>query len=202
MLNQQQNITRYCNARGGSVYTKPDSGVQNYIPGILSRDQAQIPKASAVSRRLESQNGDIMNFMNLPESRRWRGVFLALLIAVAMAGTAQGSVRIGGFSLSANGQLAQGFQYTGSCPVNLKFDFGVIGTEPTAITYSFTRNDGGSGGARTTNLPRANQSVPVFDNWRLGANTPQFSNYRGWVEINITSPNPVSRKINFTLHCR
>jgi len=143
-----------------------------------------------------------MNFVNLQKSERWCGVLVALSIAIAMAGNAQGAVRIGGFSLSANGQLAQGFQYTGSCPVNLKFDFGVISTEPTAITYSFTRNDGPSGAARTKRLPRANQSVPVFDSWRLGANTPQFSNYKGWVEINIASPNPVSRKINFTLHCK
>jgi hypothetical protein len=141
--------------------------------------------------------------MNLQGSKRWFGAFFALLIVIAVAGNAQAAVRIGGMALTANGQLAQGFQYTGSCPVNLKFDWGVISTEPTAITYSFTRSDGGqSGSSRTTNLPQANHSVPVFDNWRLGANTPQFSNYRGWVEINIVSPNPVARKINFTLHCR
>jgi hypothetical protein len=142
-----------------------------------------------------------MNFTNLQEARRWCGVLIAALIVVAMAGNAQGAVRIGGFSLSANGQLAQGFQYTGSCPVNLKFDFGVISTEPTAITYSFTRSDGPSGASRTANL-RANKSLPVFDSWHLGANTPKFSNYRGWVQLNIASPNPVSHKINFTLHCK
>jgi hypothetical protein len=144
--------------------------------------------------------------MNLPKLRGyWRllGALFALLTVFAVAGNAQAVVRVGGSSLSANGQLARGFQYSGSCPVSLRFDWGVIGTQPTTITYSFTRSDGGqSGGSRSASLPRANQSVPVFDTWRLGANTPQFSNYRGWVELDIASPNPVSRKINFTLHCR
>jgi len=128
-------------------------------------------------------------------------MILALLIVVAMPGNIQGAVRVGGTALTANGQLAQGFQYTGSCPVNLKFDFGLISTEATTVTYSFTRSDGPSGGARTKSL-RANQSSPVFDTWHLGAKTPQFNNYHGWVQINITSPNPVSHKINFTLHCK
>jgi hypothetical protein len=129
-------------------------------------------------------------------------VFLALSIVAATAGNAQAALRIGGTALTANGQIAQGFQYTGSCPVSLKFDWGVISTESTAIAYSFTRSDGGqAGGSRTANL-RANQSAPVFDSWRLGGKTPQFANYHGWVELNITSPHPLTRKINFTLHCK
>ena len=159
-------------------------------------------QASEASRRLDNQNGDNMNFINLQKSRRWYGVFVALFILFAMAGISQGAVRVGGTALTANGQLAQGFQYTGSCPVNLKFDFGLISTEPATVTYSFNRSDGPSGGSRTKHLPKANQSMPVFDTWRLGAKTPQFANYHGWIEINIASPNPVAKKINFTLHCK
>jgi hypothetical protein len=57
--------------------------------------------------------------MNFHKSRLWGGMILALLIVVAMPGNIQGAVRVGGTALTANGQLAQGFQYTGSCPVNL-----------------------------------------------------------------------------------
>src|SRR5258708_3888107 len=120
----------------------------------------------------------------------------------AVTATAGASVRVGGSSLRANGQLAQGFQYTGSCPVALKFGWGVIGTGPTAATYTFARSDGGhQTNSPTVDLPNANQSVPVYYDWRLGANRPQFQNYSGWVQLNIEAPNQVSNKINFTIHC-
>jgi len=111
-------------------------------------------------------------------------------------------VHVGGWSLTANGQLAQGFQYAGPCPVQLHFGWGVISTAPTTITYTFLRNDGGHlNSPRTTTISRADQSVPVYDDWHLGANTPEFANYRGWVELDIESPNHVSQRIGFTLHC-
>jgi hypothetical protein len=113
------------------------------------------------------------------------------------------TVRVGGWALTANGQLAKGFQYTGPCPVALKFDWGVISSAPTTATYSFVRNDGGhSSSSKSVDLPAANHSVSIYDDWRLGANTPQFANYNGWVQLNIESPNAVSQKINFTLHCQ
>jgi hypothetical protein len=113
------------------------------------------------------------------------------------------TVHVGGWSLRANGQVAQGFQYTGACPVDLKFGWGVLGTAPTPVTYSFVRNDGGhSSSSQSTNLPAANQSVPIYDDWHLGANTPTFANYHGWVQLNIESPNAVSQKIDFTIHCQ
>jgi len=113
------------------------------------------------------------------------------------------SVRVGGSAFSVNGQLARDHQYTGPCPVDLKFDWGVIGTEATPVTYSLTRSDGGrTVNSLTINLPQANRSVPILDQWRLGANTPRFADYSGWVELNIESPNPVANRIGFTLHCR
>jgi hypothetical protein len=115
----------------------------------------------------------------------------------------QSSVRIGGESLRANGQLAQGFQYTGSCPVDLQFGWGVIGTGPSVMSYHFVRSDGGhSSSSLSANLPQANRSVPVYEKWRLGANSPQFANYTGWVKLMIDSPNQVEGKIGFTIHCR
>jgi hypothetical protein len=43
---------------------------------------------------------------------------------------------------------------------------------------------------------------PNLDNWSLGANTPQFANNHGWVELNIQASVAISQKINFTLHCQ
>lgn len=120
----------------------------------------------------------------------------------SMGGVGEGSVRIGGSSLRANGQIAQGFQYAGPCPVNLQFGWGVIATEPTSVTYSFTRSDGASSRAHSQNLPGVNRSVPIYNDWRLGANNPEFADFRGWVQLNIESPSPVSQKIAFTLHCQ
>jgi hypothetical protein len=113
------------------------------------------------------------------------------------------SVRVGGSAFSVNGQLARDHQYTGACPVELTFDWGVIGTEATPVTYSFNRSDGGHASHPfTMSLPEGHRSMPILDHWRLGANTPQFADFHGWVELNIESPNPVANRIAFTLHCR
>jgi hypothetical protein len=112
------------------------------------------------------------------------------------------TVRVGGSAFFANAQLARDHRYTGACPVDLKFDWGVIGTEATPVTYSFARSDGGHASKPLTmDLPQANRSVPILDHWRLGANTPKFAGYRGWVELRIESPNAVANRIAFTLHC-
>jgi len=71
------------------------------------------------------------------------------------------------------------------------------------MTYTFSRSDGGhSSMTQTVDLSQPNRSTPIYDVWHLGANKPQFANYRGWVQINIMSPNPVSQKIPFLIHCR
>ena len=51
-------------------------------------------------------------------------------------------------------------------------------------------------------VSRPNQSVPVYDDWRLGANTPQFADYKGWVDLIIESPNPLTKRIGFAIHCQ
>ncbi len=127
----------------------------------------------------------------------------SVLFVPLMSQPAQAGVRIGGSSLRANGQVAQNYEYSGPCPVDLKFGWGVIASSPTAMTYTFSRNDGGhSSTPQRTDLPQPNRSTPIYDEWHLGANRPQFANYRGWVQINIMSPNPVSQKIPFTIHCQ
>ncbi len=127
---------------------------------------------------------------------------LSLAMMFAMAGIVQASVHVGGWSLSANGQLARDFQYSGPCPVDLKFDWGVIGTEPGKVTYSLLRSDGGrSFKPQSIDLPAADRSVSITDEWRVGVNGSQNAHYSGWVQLEIQSPNPVSKKINFNVHC-
>lgn len=140
--------------------------------------------------------------MTLLRRRETLMVAAALVLLSALAVTLYGAVRIGGWAFSANGQLARDFQYTGGCPVSLKFDWGVISTDPSVITYRTTRNDGASAPARSIKHPGGGRSMPIIENWRLGANTPQFANYRGWLQINVESPNGATNRIAFTLHCR
>ena len=137
--------------------------------------------------------------MKITKTASLVGILLCLGSASLMAQT----VRVGGESLRANGQVAQGFQYTGSCPVNLQFGWGLISTGPTTVNYHFVRNDGGhSSNSQRVHIPQANHSVPVYDPWRLGANTPQFANYTGWVKLIIDSPNAVEGKVGFSIHCQ
>jgi len=126
-----------------------------------------------------------------------------ILICLGSVSLMAQSVRVGGESLRANGQLAQGFRYTGSCSVDLKFGWGLISTRRTEVTYRFDRSDGGhTTKTERVDIPRANQSVPVYYDWQLGANTPKFADFHGWVNIIIESPNPLEKKIPFTIHCR
>lgn len=134
---------------------------------------------------------------------RCASVFVLSFIPLCAApGTPQPSIRIGGEALSLNGQLLRNFDYVGSCPVALKFDWGVISSEPISITYTFRRNDGPESQPRNRYLPGGGRSVPILDNWTLGANTPQFLNYHGWIELKIQAPVVVSQKLGFTLHCQ
>ena len=124
------------------------------------------------------------------------------LAAVLAAVAAFAAVRVGGSAFSVNGELVRSHQYVGACPVDLKFDWGVISTRPAIVSYFITRSDGaGSRNSRSIDLP-PNRSVPVLEHWRLGANTPRFANYEGWVELNLEGPTPVVNRIPFTLHCR
>jgi len=139
-----------------------------------------------------------------PMRKSASAVIICLCLSAAPL-LAQGypSVRVGGSSLRANGQIAQGYQYTGSCPVDLKFGWGVIPNAPTSVTYRFSRSDGGhSARSFMADLPQPNRSTPLYDDWRLGANTPQFADFHGWVNLIIEGPNHLENKINFTLHCQ
>jgi hypothetical protein len=129
-------------------------------------------------------------------------VAFVAVCALVFVVTAEAQVRIGGWSLRANGQVVQNFEYSGPCPVNLQFGWGVMSPAPAAVSYTFTRSDGGHSTVTQTVEVGANQSHPIYDTWHLGANTPQFRDFHGWVQIDIFAPNVVAKKVPFTIHCR
>jgi hypothetical protein len=132
-----------------------------------------------------------------------QGVICLGVVLLPGLACAQSPVHVGGWSLRANGQVAQGFEYTGSCPVELQFGWGLISDRPTEIAYTFTRNDGGHQATSTiAHLGQPGRSYPMYYTWRLGANTPQFANYRGWVDLILQSPNSLQKRIGFTIHCQ
>jgi hypothetical protein len=130
-----------------------------------------------------------------------RAAVLCLCLAIVSQIAHSQTVRIGGWALTNNGQIVKNFVYTGSCPVKLQFAWGVLSTAPTEIKYHFERSDGAQAPPGQMGLPRANTSEDVITTWDLGANIPRFADFTGWEELVIDSPNRVSQKINFTLHC-
>jgi len=130
-------------------------------------------------------------------------ILVGILLCLGSLSLMAQSVRIGGESLRINGQVIPGHEYTGPCPVDLKFGWGLIATGPTTVNYHFVRSDGGhSAHGEAVYIPQANHSVPVYDEWHLGANNPRFANFVGSVQLVIDSPNPVQGNIKFTLHCQ
>jgi len=134
------------------------------------------------------------------------GICLCLAIVSQIAHSqaterANPAVRIGGWALTNHGQIVKNFVYTGACPVKLQFAWGVIPTESTEIKYHFERSDGAHAPAGQKFLPKANTSEDVIETWDLGANIPSFADFKGWEDLVIDTPNRVSQKIKFTLHC-
>jgi hypothetical protein len=125
------------------------------------------------------------------------------ILSINQFAHAQATVRVGGWALTANGKLAKNFEYRGSCPVNLQFDWGLIATAPTEVKYRFKRSDDSLPSAfKKVRLPKGNDSVDVTDTWDLGANTNDFKDYKGWIKLITFEPNKIEQKIDFTLHCK
>jgi hypothetical protein len=133
---------------------------------------------------------------------KFASVFGILICLCSVSLLAQ-NVRVGGWSLRANGNIAQGFHYTGSCPVDLKFSWGLISQRPTGVRYRFDRSDGGhSTRQERVDLPGGGHSVPVYYDWQLGNHSREFADFHGWVNLIVETREPVEKKIPFTLHCR
>ena len=127
---------------------------------------------------------------------------LAPLAQIANAQQAA-TVRVGGWAPTANGKVAKNFDYTGSCPVKLKFDWGLLATAPTEATYRYKRSDCSAPSVtKSLKLAKANTSVDVSDTWSLGASNAQFKDFKGWIKLTTFTPNKLEKKIDFTLHCK
>ena len=137
-----------------------------------------------------------------PNTRRAAFAAVLLIGLLALTAALNAAMRIGGSSFAVNGQPTRDHQYAGGCPVDLTFDWGVVDSNPSPITYWTSRNDGAHSNPRSVNHPGGNRSIPIVEHWRLGANSPQFADYHGWMEIHIESPSPATNRIAFTLHCR
>ena len=130
-------------------------------------------------------------------------VLVGILLCLGSVSVLAQSVRIGGESLRINGQVIPGHEYVGPCPVDLKFGWGLISTGPTRVDYHFVRSDGGhSTTEKFVIIPSANRSIPVYEEWHLGANNPKFANFEGSVQLVIDTPSPLQGNIKFTLHCQ
>jgi len=145
-----------------------------------------------------------MKTLNKATDSKWILLVLAGLCGLPPA--AMADIHLGGQSFTANGELpprrkAGGYQYTGSCPVNLRFDWGIVSSDPVDVVYSFERNDGGQAKPARTTLAGGGQSTPIQDGWSLGANSAEFADFHGWVQLDIRSPYPLSYRMPFTLHC-
>jgi hypothetical protein len=98
--------------------------------------------------------------------------------------------------------LIEGEEYRGSCPVKLNFDWSIVSSQPTVVTYRFQKSDGSSASAiMKVNLPKGNTPVDVTAMWIVGANTPEFRNYKGWIDLSTLTPNVFGKKIYFVLRC-
>jgi hypothetical protein len=145
-----------------------------------------------------------MNPLNKATDSKW--ILLVLAGLCSLPAVAMAEIHLGGQSFTANGEppphrKAGGYQYTGSCPVNLQFDWGIVSSDPVDVVYSFERNDGGQAKPARIALPGSGQSTPIHDGWSLGANTGEFADFHGWIQLDIRSPYPLSYRMPFTLHC-
>jgi hypothetical protein len=94
---------------------------------------------------------------------------------------------------------ADPFDYTGACPVTIKFSgrISVAGGGGT-VSFKFLRNDGASAPVQTLNFDGPG-SKEVTATWQIGG--PGF-NYKGWEAIQIYDPNDMqSEHATFAIQC-
>jgi len=113
------------------------------------------------------------------------------------------AVSVVGASIFVNGELLKNGDYKGACPVNLKFKFTLLATEPTQVKYFLQRGDGSKPSpTKEVNIPKANEPVFIAEPWELGANTPQFKDFKSSMTFTTKYPNPAHQGIDFTVHCK
>ncbi|HEY0786126.1 MAG TPA: protein kinase [Acidobacteriaceae bacterium] len=118
------------------------------------------------------------------------------------AESSRASVAVSGTTFLVNGHPLPSHLYDGPCPVDLSFQWEVVGTEGTQVVYYTSRSDGvRSSTTQTMSLPHANQAVPLVQHWVFLSRGP-IGSYGGWVQLFLESPTRASSKIPFAIHCR
>jgi hypothetical protein len=99
---------------------------------------------------------------------------------------------VGVESITFNGKkLKNSDPYRGFCPVNIVINFLVQASAPTTIKYHIVRSDQPTQpqAPEKVKVPKGNINVIVpYGPWSLGANIPNFQNYRGSVTLVVDSP--------------
>jgi len=113
------------------------------------------------------------------------------------------TVSVVGGSMYANGVLLKHPEndYKGSCPVNLKFTWTLLSTEPAEVSYFTQRSDDGVSAVMKVKIPTANSPVFVSEPWEMGANTPKYKDFKGSITLTTKSPNKADLGIYFSIHC-
>jgi hypothetical protein len=75
--------------------------------------------------------------------------------------------------------------YSGSCPTKIAFAGTISAPHPGQVTYRFLRSDGGAEDPLTLVFVKPD-TLPVGMIWEIGG--PTFSDYRGWMMIEILEP--------------
>ena len=108
-------------------------------------------------------------------------------------------------NFSANAENLVG-DYWGTCPVVLKFDWLIVSQESNSVTYQLQRSDGSLPSAITKvdlkYVPNDHMyEANVIDMWNLGAYTPEFKDFKGWINLTTLTPNKWEQKVPFVLQC-
>ena len=83
------------------------------------------------------------------------------------------------------------------CPATVTFTWALRSNGPGVVTYRFTRSDGASSSTPQTLRFEGSGTRTVTTSWTLGV-TP----YEGWVALQISSPQAVERRLEFTFSCQ
>ena len=140
----------------------------------------------------------------MPLPHRSTFVVVALCISTLLPSAkaaAQAQVRVIGTDLFANGKLAPTFQYSGACPVWLRFYWSLATSEYTGVGYYFQTNTGiRTPGRRDYVSP--SMPLAAYIDWHVGLKTPKLTDQSGWLELHVMYPNVFANTINYTIHCR
>jgi len=124
--------------------------------------------------------------------------FLAVAGALLAAASAP-AVEVTGLSVSATPA-----SHSGPCPVEIKFTGKIALNKAGRATYKWVRSDGGIDTLAHPPVvfPAAGTQV-VTTTWTLGAATPAFQPFNGWMKLHVLTPqDKLSAPAKFTINCR